>query len=124
MMPPNLTDDQKEHIRIAQRAHMRVEETWTLFNLFLTEGKKPDEALQKAQEAVAVWSEWMDSNQVEFPEIEQPNYAQQLGQAMKTVFAELPKMPETARLLLEAAARLSDTERPDGSTQTKSGVVE
>jgi len=38
-MTPNYTPDQKEHIRMAQRADMRIQETWSLFAMFLSQGK-------------------------------------------------------------------------------------
>ena len=63
-----LTDEQKEQLKMARRANMRIEETWSLYCMFLSQDKRPAEALERAQEAVGVWVEWMDNNEVEPPE--------------------------------------------------------
>ncbi len=73
MMPNNLTPDQKEQLKMARRSGMRIEETWSLYIMFLSEDKRPADALQLAVEAVSVWADWMDANQIDPPEIE-PNF--------------------------------------------------
>ena len=78
MMPVNLTPDQKEQLKMARRANMRIEETWSLYTMFLSQDKRPHDALESAVEAVHVWAEWMDDNQVEPPEIEQPTFSDQM----------------------------------------------
>ena len=117
MMPPNLTDDQKQHIRIAQRSRMRIEECWTLFNMYLGNGVGPAEALRKAQEAVSVWAEWMDSNEIDFPEIAQPNFVEELTAGMGKMFEQFPKLARTPAAFPAAL----DTESAEHSStvQTK-----
>lgn len=71
MKPPKLTPEQKEQFRLANRSLERINETWTLFTMFLSQEKRPAEALLKAQEAVDIWATWMDEyNRIEPPDIE------------------------------------------------------
>jgi len=90
-MTPQLTPEQKEHLKIAHRAHVRIEETWQLFTMFLSDGKTPEDALERAHSAVAVWADWMDSAQVEPPDIERPDFGQQIVDSMGKMFEKLPK---------------------------------
>lgn len=87
-----LTQEQKDHLKIMHRANMRIEETWSLFTMYLSQDKKPAEALQLAREAVDVWAEWMDDNQVEPPEIEQPDFGEQMKEAMGQFAEKMPQM--------------------------------
>jgi hypothetical protein len=91
---PELTPEQKEHFKMAHRANMRIEETWQLFTMFLSQDKKPIDALEMAREAVTVWAEWMDENEVEPPDIQHPDFGQQMADAMQSVMSKLP-MPST-----------------------------
>lgn len=104
-MTPNLTPEQKEHLKIAHRANMRIEETWSLFCMYLSQDKKPVDALELARQAVFVWADWMDENEVEPPDIQRPDFAQQMTDAMKQVVSSIST---TARL----AEQLSDSLPP------------
>jgi hypothetical protein len=88
-MKPNLSPEQKEHIRIAQRNERRVEETWALYTMFLSQNKEPPEALRRAVEAVEVWAEYDDSNVVEYPEIDHPDFADQMTGVMGKMIQQL-----------------------------------
>lgn len=78
-----LTDEQKEQMKMAERANGRLGQTWALYELFLTQDKPPRQALELAQEAVSVWAEFQDNNTIEPPEIEeQPDFPEQLLGAM------------------------------------------
>jgi hypothetical protein len=90
---PDLTPEQKEHFKMAHRANMRIEETWQLFTMFLSQDKKPLDALEMAREAVTVWAEWMDQNEVEPPDIQRPDFGEQLKDAMKIMTDRLPTFP-------------------------------
>lgn len=89
MMPPNLTPDQKEQLKMARRSNMRIEETWSLYTMFLSSDKRPADALQLAVEAVSVWADWMDQNEIEPPEIHHPDFAEQMGEQMTKAFSVL-----------------------------------
>lgn len=90
---PDLTPEQKEHLKITHRANLRIEETWQIFNMYLAEGKKPAEALELALDAVDVWSSWMSQNEVEPPDIPHPDFGQQIVDSMGKMFEKLPGMP-------------------------------
>jgi hypothetical protein len=87
---PNLTPEQKEHLKIAHRANMRIEETWSLFCMYLSQDKKPIDALELARQAVCVWADWMDENEVEPPDIPRPDFGQQIVDSMGKMFKNLP----------------------------------
>ena len=97
---PKLTPDQKEHLKIAHRASMRIEETWNLFMMYLSQDKQPEEALEKAREAVAVWADWMDENEVEPPEIERPDFTEEITTAMGKMMEHMKANPSGAGRLL------------------------
>lgn len=86
----DLTEEQKEQLKMARRANMRIEETWSLFTMFLSADKPPHEALRKAEEAVAVWVEWMDNNEVEPPDIKRPDFGEQITETMQKMFGAKP----------------------------------
>jgi hypothetical protein len=98
-LTPNLTPEQKEHLKIAHRANMRIEETWQIFNMYLSDGKLPAEALEKALDAVEVWADWMAQNEVEPPDIPRPDFAQQMTDAMKQVVSSIPRMGQAVSQL-------------------------
>ena len=115
-----LTTEQKEQLKMARRANMRIEETWSLYCMFLSNDKRPPEALEMAQEAVAVWAEWMDHNQIEPPEIHQPDFSEEVTKAIKSVTDHIRQNPGGAGLLTinpgESTAEfkpLSDGPGPD-----------
>lgn len=91
-MSPKLTDEEKEQLKMARRSSMRIEETWSLYTMYLSQDKRPEEALEKAQEAVAVWAEWMDHNQIDPPEIHHPDFAEQMAEASKAFAQSLMPM--------------------------------
>jgi hypothetical protein len=119
---PILTDEQKEQLKMARRASMRIEETWSLYTMFLSQDKRPLEALERAQEAVAVWVEWMDNNEVDPPEIEHPDVMDQMTTAMQkmaetfksagvpTIPFFLPQTPVDAEFIEEAPSATASTE--------------
>jgi hypothetical protein len=82
---PQLTDEQKEQLKMSHRAAMRIDETWSLYTMFLSQDKRPLEALERAQEAVGVWVEWLDNNEVEAPEIERQDIGEQMTVAMQKI---------------------------------------
>jgi hypothetical protein len=98
-LTPNLTPEQKEHLKIAHRANMRIEETWSLFCMYLSQDKKPIDALELARQAVCVWADWMDENEVEPPDIPRPDFAQQMTDAMKQVVSSIPRMGQAVSQL-------------------------
>lgn len=100
MSMPKLTDEQKEQLKMARRASMRIEETWSLYTMFLSQDKRPHEALERAQEAVAVWVEWMDNNDVEPPEIDRPEFSDQIISAMKQMTEHIQAQPLGAGMLV------------------------
>ncbi len=67
---PQLTAEQKEHFKESQRATQRINETWALFTMFLQTENRPQDALEKARQAVSVWAEFMEANSIDPPEIE------------------------------------------------------
>lgn len=91
-MTANLTPEQKEHLKIAHRANLRIEETWSLFCMYLSQDKTPEDALEKARQAVSVWADWMDQNEVEPPEIEHRDFGQQMAESMQRVFSAFPQL--------------------------------
>jgi hypothetical protein len=58
--------------------------------MYLSQDKSPEEALERARQAVSVWADWMDENEVEPPEIERPDFGEQLKDAMRMVADKLP----------------------------------
>ncbi len=74
----NLTEEQKEHFREADRQNGIVRLTWQLFSMFLSEGKPPAESLRLAREAMEVWQEFDDEYWMEPPDIEPPNIFEQM----------------------------------------------
>jgi hypothetical protein len=80
-----LTTEQKEQLKMARRANIRIEETWSLYCMFLSNDKRPAEALEMAQEAVAVWAEWMDNNQIEPPDIKRPDFTEEMTRAVNSL---------------------------------------
>ena len=125
---PILTEDQKEQLKMARRASMRIQETWDLYTMFLSQDKRPPEALERAQEAVAVWVEWMDNNEVDPPEIEHPDVMDQMTTAMQKMAETfksagasaipffLPQTPVDAEFIEEAPARPASS-GPQGPTE-------
>lgn len=90
---PKLTPDQKEHLKIARHAAMRIEETWQLFCMYLSQDKTPDDALERARLAVSVWADWMDENQVEPPDIDRPDFTEEITNAMGKVMEHMKANP-------------------------------
>ena len=78
----DLTEEQKEQIEMAQRSRARIRETWDLFGMYLSQGARPAEALDKAREAVGVWADWMDSERIPFPEIEEEGPFEEFGRML------------------------------------------
>lgn len=81
----NLTEEQKVHYREAERQNGIVRLTWQLFTMFLSENKSPAEALQQAREAMEVWQDFDDANWMEPPDIEQPDFAEQMQRVLAQV---------------------------------------
>lgn len=117
----NLTPDQKEHIRIARRAHLRIEETWSLFMMYLSQDKGPGEALELARDAVNVWADFMDSNHVEFPDIEEPSFADAIGAQMGRIIDKLPRSGPSGVLIFNADQSPESTAPAETSPATESG---
>lgn len=121
---PDLTPEQKEHLKMTHRANLRIDETWQIFNMYLADGKKPAEALELALDAVEVWSAWMSQNEVEPPDIPQPNFGQQIVDSMGQMFAKMPTLAAAAPRLGyivrdNAGERFVDAEFPaESSTRT------
>jgi hypothetical protein len=90
---PDLTPEQKEHLKMAHRSHERIQETWNLYTLFLQTERDPGDALRRAVEASTVWAEWQDNNEVEFPEIERPDFVKDLGEAMGQMMKHVQRNP-------------------------------
>lgn len=114
-MTPNLTPDQKQHIRMAHRAKLRIEETWSLFCMHLSQGKKPVDALVEAREAVDVWADWMDDNDMEFPDIDRPDIGQQMERAAEMMVnkfkeAGMPTSPIPCASFLVKDGEIVDAE--------------
>lgn len=112
MMPAHLTPEQKEHIRIARRAHLRIEETWSLFMMYLSQDKSPGEALELARDAVNVWADFMDSNHVEFPDIEEPSFADAIGEQMGKLIDKLPARSGPSGVLIFNADQSPESTGP------------
>lgn len=94
-----LTAEQKEQLKMARRASMRIEETWSMYCMFLSHDKKPSEALELAQEAVGVWVEWMDHNEVEPPDIHRPDFSEEVTKAVKSITEHMQKNSSGAGML-------------------------
>lgn len=103
-MIPHLTQEQKEHFRLAQRANMRIEETWSLFTMFLSHDKAPADALRLAREAVDVWADFMDANVMEYPEIPQPDPFAGMGEQMAQAFQKMKESVQPGRRIGEGQA--------------------
>lgn len=73
-----LTEEQKEHFRGADRQGRSLNLTWHLFTMFLSEDKSPENALQRAREAMEVWQDFEDANWIEPPEIEEPDFTERM----------------------------------------------
>jgi hypothetical protein len=84
-----LNNTQKEQLKMARRANERINETWNLFTMYLAQDKRPAEALELAQEAVSVWAEFQDHNEVDPPEIERPDIGGQLRNAMQKAVEDM-----------------------------------
>jgi len=93
---PELTAEQKEHLKIARRSRIRIEETWQLFCMYLSDNKTPDDALEKARAAVSVWADWMDDAEIEPPDIEQPDFVSQMGEAVGKMMQHIKTNPTGA----------------------------
>ena len=124
-----LTDEQKEQLKMARRANMRIEETWSLYCMFLSQDKRPAEALERAQEAVGVWVEWMDNNEVEPPEIEHQDIGEQMSAAMQKVADSfksasppipfyLPQGPVDAEFVPDAQVDSHAAQSPEPASET------
>lgn len=90
-MRAKLTDDQKQHLRMAHRAQERIQETWILFQMYLSQDKRPAEALNLAQEAASVWADWQDAHEIEPPDIEHPDFGADLKEVMDGFAGSLAK---------------------------------
>ena len=101
-MTPQLSPEQKEQLKMARRSNLRIDETWSLYTMFLSSQEKmaPQDALERALEAVAVWADWMDHNEIEPPEIEHPDFATQLTQQMGKVFEGIARSGPSLRAAL------------------------
>ena len=78
----DLTEEQKEQIGMAHRSRERIRETWELFGMYLSREMRPAEALEKAREAVTVWADWMDSERIPFPEVEEESPFDEFGRLL------------------------------------------
>ncbi len=61
------TTEQQEFTRMAQRASMRLGQTFHIYSALIVGGDSPTEALRKAEEAIEVWSQYEDEHHVEAP---------------------------------------------------------
>src|SRR6266404_4163425 len=59
--------DLQDHIKIAQRAALRNAQTFQMFTMMCAYGKKPEEALREAENAIEVWGEYEDAHVIEMP---------------------------------------------------------
>lgn len=105
-MTPKLTPEQREQVKLAHRANTRINETWSLYNLYLSEGDKPALALEKAHEAVAVWSEWMGQYEIEPPEIEQPDFMESVKTASREIMREMAEEKKA----IKAESRVAESQ--------------
>lgn len=85
-----LTDDQKMQIKMARRAQARMAETWSLFTMYLGEGKTSKDAMRLAREAVEVWVTFEDETNIDPPEIEIPSLEDQLGPVFERMRKVMP----------------------------------
>lgn len=93
MMPP-LTEEQKRHMKESNRATQRINETWSLFTLYLQQDKRPEEALELARKAVEIWADFMDATEIEPPEIEPPDIMKTMTQVAEAVGERLQRIRE------------------------------
>jgi hypothetical protein len=78
----DLTDEQKEQIEMAKRSRLRIGETWEMYCMYLSREMRPAEALEKARAAVSVWADWVDSERIPFPEVEEDGPFEQFGRML------------------------------------------
>jgi len=90
---PDLTPEQKEHFKMARRSQERIQETWSLYLMFLQRDLEPGDALRRAVDASSVWAEWQDNNEVEPPEIHRPDFTEQINDAMDKMFRHMKANP-------------------------------
>ena len=118
---PKLTPEQKEHLKMAHRANMRIEETWSLFCMYLSQDKKPIDALELARQAVCVWADWMDENEVDPPDIPRPDFGQQIVDGMGKMFEKFPGFTTPAGIGFDPPSLNVDAEfgpDPDADERT------
>jgi hypothetical protein len=78
MFPPKLTEEQKIHAKAATRSNMHLRLTWDLYMMFLGMDNSPIVALGKARDAVEVWISHEDITYVEYPELPEVDYKQEI----------------------------------------------
>jgi hypothetical protein len=111
MMPsqPQLTREQKEQFKLAHRASMRINETWSLYCMFLSHDVNPEQALKNAHEAVEVWATWMDEyDRIEPPEIEPPpaiDFVEAVKAASREMIGELKDLKHKEPVRSQARRR-------------------
>ena len=103
-----LSDNEKEHVRAAERAENRLRGAWQLFTMFLSNGLSPQEALQAADAAMEAWVEYEDQRVIEYPEIKTPDFGEQMADSMKSLFDKLTpeQLAMMGRTVLPAAAAI------------------
>jgi hypothetical protein len=104
---PDLTPEQKEHLKMAHRSQERIQETWSLYMMFLSRDMEPADALRRAVDASTVWAEWQDNNEVEPPEIHRQDFSEQITSAMDKMFRHMKANPSSSgelRLMTDEGA--------------------
>lgn len=115
---PELTPQQKEHLKMAHRSRERISETWSLFTMYLSDGKQPAEALELARAAVEVWGEWQDSAEVEPPDIEQSDFGDDIRDLIRR--ANPKGMMATERgVIFAAEGTLDPKDEPAATPNTR-----
>jgi len=73
----------QDHIKIAQRAALRNAQTFQMFTMMVVGGKKPEEALQEAEDAIEAWGEYEDAHAIEPPP----------GNSLGDIFTKVTRWP-------------------------------
>lgn len=84
-MTPFLTPDQQEHLKMAQRSQVRLQQSFGLFAALVASGDPPQEAIRTAEKAMDIWQEYEDAHLIEVPVESTPTGAllQQFSGAMQ-----------------------------------------
>jgi hypothetical protein len=90
-MNPNLTPEQKEHIKVANRAEDRLKGAWQLFCMYLQTGQySAREAVQMADDAMEAWMEFADFGE---------QMAAQLGKVFDKLTPQTPQQISNAEFI-------------------------